>query len=405
MTTSRSRRIVPKTASPRSTLDLEHTRAVVTQIFDGHLHSSRILSLGNGVAGVLGAAALSVHAIGQAYAELAEITPKSGVKQVDRLLSNAGLPLELLMRLWVRHVVGTQSQLLLAMDWTDFELDDHTTLCVYLVSTHGRAMPLAWKTVKKSELAGNQTRVEEEMVNQLHEWIPVQVAVTLLADRGFAKQELYKLLESLHWDYVIRFRETILVEARDGKRLKGGGWVCPTGQARIIRDAWVTGDRVRVGAVVTVKAKRMKQAWCLATSLRDARATEVVKYYSRRFTIEETFRDQKDLHFGMGLSATHIRSATRRDRLLLLVAVAHTLLTLLGAAAEKAGLDRYLKVNTVKRRTHSLYRQGQYWFRCIPTMREEWFRPLVTAFDRIVREQDFFNHFFAAAFPGFQAAK
>jgi hypothetical protein len=28
--------------------------------------------------------------------------------------------------------------------------------------------------------------------------------------------------------------------------------------------------------------------------------------YARRFTIEETFRDLKDNHFGMGLSATHI---------------------------------------------------------------------------------------------------
>jgi hypothetical protein len=28
-------------------------------------------------------------------------------------------------------------------------------------------------------------------------------------------------------------------------------------------------------------------------------------------------------------------------------------------------------VNTVKRRTHSLYRQGLYWYDCIPTMRED----------------------------------
>src|SRR5581483_630609 len=107
------------------------------------------------------------------------------------------------------------------------------------------------------------------------------------------------------------------------------------------------------------------------------------------------FRDTKDLHFGMGLKATHIGDADRRDRLLLLVAVAHTLLTLLGAAAEEAGLDRYLKANTVKRRTHSLYRQGLYWYHSIPTMREDWLRRLMLPFDRIVREHRFFSHFFA----------
>lgn len=111
----------------------------------------------------------------------------------------------------------------------------------------------------------------------------------------------------------------------------------------------------------------MKDSWCLATSRADWQASMVVKMYGRRFTIEETFRDTKDLHFGMGLKATHIKTPARRDRLLLLVAVAHAMLTLLGAAAEAAGLDRYLKANTVKRRTHSLYRQGRYWYSCLPT--------------------------------------
>ncbi|MGK3965004.1 hypothetical protein WMF38_12575 [Sorangium sp. So ce118] len=45
-------------------------------------------------------------------------------------------------------------------------------------------------------------------------------------------------------------------------------------------------------------------------------------------------------------------------------------------------------------RRHSLYRQGLYWYHCIPTMREEWLRRLVDAFDRIVREHAFFSHFF-----------
>src|SRR6185436_6205861 len=104
--------------------------------------------------------------------------------------------------------------------------------------------------------------------------------------------------------------------------------------ARKLASPKVTADRTEIGAVVVVKDKRMKDSWCLASSLGDLSAGEIVKLYGRRFTIEETFRDQKDLHFGMGLSATHIRNADRRDRLLLLVAMAHSLLTLLGAASE-----------------------------------------------------------------------
>ncbi len=163
------------------------------------------------------------------------------------------------------------------------------------------------------------------------------------------------------------------------------------GRATMLRKVCVTDDRAEVAAVVVVRAPKMKEAWCLATTLAKRKASEVVKLYGKRFTIEETFRDEKNLHFGMGLSATHIRDAGRRDRLLLLAAIAHALLTLLGAASEEAGLDRYLKVNTVKRRTHSLYRQGLYWYDCIPTMREDWLRPLMTAFNRIVREQAVFH--------------
>ena len=154
----------------------------------------------------------------------------------------------------------------------------------------------------------------------------------------------------------------------------------------MLRQAKVTQDRFAVPAVVLVHAKRMKEPWCLVSSRADFSAVQVVKRYSRRFTIEETFRDTKDLHFGMGLKATHIKKPERRDRMLLLVAMAHALLTLLGAASEATGMDAYLKANTVKRRTHSLFRQGTSCYQALPNMRDEWLHTLMNAFDRIVRE-------------------
>ena len=380
--------------SDRKLLDLDHTRQFVHGIFHEQLHAKRVLSLASGVAGVLQAAVLSVHAIGQAYAALAEITPKSAVKQIDRMLSNSALSLDVTLAQWARFVVGDHPSIVVALDWTDFEVDDHTTLCAFMVTTHGRAMPLCWKTVQKSELKDRRTAIELEMIERLHGYLPEEVCVTLLADRGFGYQELYELLAGLGWDYVIRFRGSILVEAMDGTVLPAQEWVPPNGRTKMLVGARVTAKRAEVGAVVTVKAKGMKEPWCLATSLAEAKATEIVTLYGRRFTIEEGFRDTKDLHFGMGLSATHIGDANRRDRLLLLVAMAQALLTLLGAASEESGLDRYLKVNTVKRRTHSLYRQGLYWFSALPTMREDWLRRLIEAFDRLVRENRFFSFVF-----------
>lgn len=52
----------------------------------------------------------------------------------------------------------------------------------------------------------------------------------------------------------------------------------------------------------------MKEAWCIATGRTDAAG--VIKLYARRFTIEATFRDIKDIHlakreFGRWLE-THV---------------------------------------------------------------------------------------------------
>lgn len=81
-----------------------------------------------------------------------------------------------------------------------------------------------------------------------------------------------------------------------------------------------------------------------------------------RWKIETQFRDTKDLHFGMGLSETSIKDCQQQDRLLFITALAVMILTLLGAAGEKLGMDRQMKVNTVKHRTHSLFRQGCYYY-------------------------------------------
>jgi hypothetical protein len=344
------------------------------------------MSLSSGVVGVVHAAALAIHAIGQAYAQSAGITAKSGVKQIDRMLSNSGMALDTMLETWVKFVVGDRPELMLAMDWTEFDDDNHSTLAVYVVTSHGRATPLVWRTYLKSELKNHQKAYEYETIERIHGWLDPKMRITVLADRGFGDQKLYEFLMTLGWDFVIRFRGKIVVSNREGVSKMARDWIPPNGRATMVKDAMVTKDRCEVPAVVVVWDKKMKEPWCLATTLSSSTASAIVKKYGRRFTIEETFRDQKDLHFGMGLKATHIRKAERRDRLLMLAAVAHTLLTLLGAAAERAGLDKYLKVNTVKRRTHSLYRQGLYWYGAIPEMRTDWLTRLIKAFDELIRE-------------------
>lgn len=378
----------PQGGVGKTLFGLDHTRILLEDVFGEDLHLARVRSMANGVAGVLGATMASVAAIGRAYAGLAGIETKSGIKQVDRLLSNEGVALDEVLPLWVKHVVGETKSIVVAMDWTDFDDDDHTTLCVSLMTTHGRATPLAWKTVKKSRLKNKRTHFELEMVKRMHDWLPSGTNAEWLADRAFGYQELYELLGSFGWDYTIRFRENILVRHGEGPSLPASAHVPANGRVCKLVNPEVTNQQCKIPAVVFVKRKGMKQAWCLAVSRAQGDGSESVRTYSRRFTIEETFRDTKDITFGLGLRATHIRDADRRDRLLLLIAIAQTLLTLLGAASEASGLDRTLKANTVKTRTMSLLNQGLYWYGCLgrPTMRQEWVDRLLGAYERILRE-------------------
>ena len=99
--------------------------------------------------------------------------------------------------------------------------------------------------------------------------------------------------------------------------------------------------------------------------------------------------------FGMGLSQTRIKDPQRRDRALLVCAMASVLLTLLGAAGESLGEDRMLKANTSKQRTHSLLRQGTYYFQALLTWPEERSARLLARFGLLLSEQPFTRHVFA----------
>jgi hypothetical protein len=94
-------------------------------------------------------------------------------------------------------------------------------------------------------------------------------------------------------------------------------------------------------------------------------------------------------------SSARISDPQRRDRLLLLNAFAVVLLTLLGAAGESLGMDRHLKSNTVKIRTHSLFRQGCMLYGLIPNMPEHRLKPLIQRYAEILQQSRVVNESFA----------
>jgi hypothetical protein len=377
-----------------STDRVETVRNFVSRVFSEDLHAKRVLSLADGALGVVTGASLAVAMIGHALAQARGLVDKHAIKQVDRLLSNQGVRVWDLFAPWVRHAVGERETIVVAMDWTDFDADDQTTLALHVVTGHGRATPLLWLTVGKGELKDTRNDFEDLCLSRLKACLPDDVAVTILADRGFGDVKLFAYLESLGFDYAIRFRGNIQVAAENGETRLAADWVGKGGRARMLREVEITAARNQVPAVVCVHAKDMKEPWCIATSLRDATARDIVDHYAKRWTIEPSFRDAKDLRFGMGMSALRISDPQRRDRLLLLNALAVVLLNLLGAAGESLGLDRLLKSNTSKRRTHSLFRQGCLLYDLIPNMPEHRLRPLIAKYAELLSRNSAFTETF-----------
>jgi hypothetical protein len=336
---------------------------VLTMLAAARLHAKTEKSIACAILGLLHSDRLSVTAIGTAWARVTGHDAKHGVKQVDRLVSNENFSLPDCMRAYVRQVLGQRSAIITALDWTEFAPDGHSTICLSLITSHGRATPLVWKTVEISQMKDRRNSYEDDLLRLFKECLPPerQIRVVVLADRGFGDAALYAELEDeLGFDFVIRFRCNVQVETADGIRKRADQRLADaSGRLVVLREVRVTNRHRRIASFVAVQESLMEEPWFLASSLPGS-GRALMNLYGRRFTIEETFRDQKNLRFGWGLHDVMCTQPLRRDRLFFLAAVAQLLLTLTGAAGEAIGLDTKLRVNTEKRRrTHSLFRQGR----------------------------------------------
>jgi Transposase DDE domain len=290
---------------------------IVENVFGDTQHAKRKQSIANAALGVINSGSLIVHRIGLGLAEAKDLLGKHAVKQVDRLLSNDKLEIGGCFACLVPYLIGARKEIVVAMDWTDFDADKQSTLQISLVTSHGRATPLLWKSVNKRNLKNKRNDYEDELLYQFKNVLPKGVKVTVLADRGFGDIKLYDFLRvDLGFDFVIRFRGNINVTDNQGETRGAQEWVGINGRARTLRKAKVTGQLYEVPTVVCVKAKKMKQAWCIAASNPTIAAGVLIRWYAKRWGCEPQFRDTKDLHFGMGLSETSISDIQRRDRLL-----------------------------------------------------------------------------------------
>lgn len=105
------------------------------------------------------------------------------------------------------------------------------------------------------------------------------------------------------------------------------------------------------------------------TNLTEVPAKVLGDWYGRRMEVEELFKDLKNERTGFRLRGLVLTSEARYSRLLLLVAYAYYLLTVLGHWAEERRLHRRFMANTEKKHTLGLWRVGHYIFRSLASGR------------------------------------
>jgi hypothetical protein len=159
----------------------EAVHRFIEDLAGGVLHPKQVDSLAHAVTGAMHADAANINAIGRAAARARQVSTKHSIKQVDRLLANSKVDALKVMQHVVPILVAEQSTIAVAVEWTEFESDGHSTATVSMVTQDGPAMPLMWITMagKKSKRRG---QYEDRLRRLLRLSVPEHVHVEVLGD-------------------------------------------------------------------------------------------------------------------------------------------------------------------------------------------------------------------------------
>jgi hypothetical protein len=248
----------------RSSGRLGESRGFSGGLYGPDPHAKRVEALADATLGGMAGAPLAAAVVGQAPAR--GLVTEHAVKQVDRLMSDAGVDVWDSFARWVPQQLAAQRDTAVAVDWTDLHRDGPSTLVLGLGTGHGRAAPLIWLTVWGEEIATRRNDDADACLRRLAETVPPGCRVTILAGRGFGDQRLFASLDEVGFGHAIRFRGPIRVADATGETRPAADWVGKGGRARKLRDARVTAQGRRVGAVVCVRARGVREPWCLAAS-------------------------------------------------------------------------------------------------------------------------------------------
>jgi Transposase DDE domain len=229
----------------------------------------------------------------------------------------------------------------------------------------GRAVPIAWTVVKGKGLV--KVNKLKGMLEKVQRFLKEHVKeVLFLADAGFRDCDWAQLCEELEWNYGIRIACNTTITLPDGTSNRLDALVVPY-RNRYFQDALLTLQaKLKTNVSVTWTTDKQGNPEMVAVITNQIACRARLHEYSRRMSIEQSFRDDKS--GGFDLEHTRLQHAQRIDRLLLAVAIATLWCHEVGEFVLKQGENARRQVDPSHTRTLSLFQLGLRWLkRCLAT--------------------------------------
>lgn len=256
---------------------------------------------------------------------------EAACKRLSRLIHNQRLSPK-----WLAEGVAHQAlsqvpprgKVRITIDWTS---EDEQHLLIISLAIGRRAVPIYWRAYDQSVLKGRMHIYEQAVIKRAFKLIFQYVnrgRIRLTADRGFADQELFDLLEQLKVKFVIRVQGNVKVCRR--RRWQKLNQITFRGNCRrqtfgrvlycerSPRHFWVHQSRAR-------NKQGQWETWSLVSNFART-AKRAADEYSRRFGCEEGFKDTK---WYLGFKRARVQDINAWSRLFALFVLALLILVTL----------------------------------------------------------------------------
>ena len=322
------------------------------------MRRSRAKTLADVVSAATALLGVGVLALGRAMES--DTTCKHSIKRVNRFLGNGALETEAIAKGIFDEFAPRAGLTLVLADWTDTA---NGKLLVFSLPCNGRSIPFFAKAVAKQAGDGAMIHAENEALEALSRICACRPDVVVVADRGFGNQRWIPQTQQLGFYFVQRVSSVFFADTEkyigklDEMDVRRGARIRDWGYGTLGED-----ERIR-GRLITAFDPDAKEPWYLITNHDELSLEQVVNIYRSRWWIENTFRDQKNRDWGLGMANVNLKDYRRYERLFYIVALAFIFLSAHGARAEEEGFDKGCKANTRKVRVLNLLRLGHIFVR------------------------------------------